>query len=208
MTMPSAPRRVLADVLARTLVGGLFALLSINLLTDFIQTQRVTGLLLLMSESLVVVLTIMRRHANIVDHSAGAAIVTAISLAGPVLLRTAKGPGVLPDVATVVISAIGLIIVIASKVTLGRSFGIVPANRGVVVGGPYCIVRHPIYAGYVVSHVAFACAHPTGWNVVLVVVTDAALMIRAMYEERILAKDRLYQTYCQRVAWHVVPGVF
>ena len=112
------------------------------------------------------------------------------------------------DTTTVAISAVGLIIVIASKVTLGRSFGIVPANRGVVVGGPYCVVRHPIYAGYVVTHVAFACAHPTGWNIVLVVVTDAALMIRALYEERVLAKDRLYQTYCQRVAWHVVPGVF
>jgi hypothetical protein len=42
----------------------------------------------------------------------------------------------------------------------------------------------------------------------LVVVTDAALMIRALYEERVLARDRKYQTYCQRVAWHVVPGVF
>jgi protein-S-isoprenylcysteine O-methyltransferase Ste14 len=208
MTMPDATRRLLADLLARTLVGGLFALLSVNLLTDFIHTQRVTGLLLLISESLVVVLTIFRRRANIVDRSTGAAIVTAISLIGPVLLRTSLNGGVLPDVATGAISAIGLIIVIASKATLGRSFGIVPANRGVVVGGPYCVVRHPIYAGYVVTHVAFACAHPTGWNIVLVVVTDAALMIRALYEERVLAQDRLYQTYCQRVAWHVVPGVF
>jgi len=208
MTLPKAQRQFLAELVARTLVGGLFALLSVNLLTDFIQTQRVTGLLLLISESLVVVLTITRRRANIVDRSTGAAIVTAMSLAGPVLLRTSRGPGVLPDLATVAISAVGLIIVIASKVTLGRSFGIVPANRGVVVGGPYCVVRHPIYAGYVVTHVAFACAHPTGWNIALVVATDAALMIRAMYEERVLLKDRLYQTYCQRVAWHVVPGVF
>jgi protein-S-isoprenylcysteine O-methyltransferase Ste14 len=205
---PGIPRQVVADLLARTLVGGLFALLSINLLTDFVQTQRVTGLLLLISEALVVVLTIARRRAQIVDRSAGAAIVTAISLAGPVLLRAAKGPGVLPDLATVAISAVGLMIVIASKITLGRSFGIVPANRGVVVGGPYCVVRHPIYAGYVVTHVAFACAYPTGWNFALVVVTDAALMIRALYEERVLARDRKYQTYCQRVAWHVVPGVF
>jgi protein-S-isoprenylcysteine O-methyltransferase Ste14 len=203
-----ARQRILADLLARTLVGALFALLSINLLTDFIQTQRVTGLLLLISESLVVVFTLTRRRALIVDRSVGAAIVTAISLAGPVLLRTANGPGVLPDVATVVISAIGLMIVIASKITLGRSFGIVPANRGVVVGGPYCVVRHPIYAGYVVAHVAFVCAHPTAWNLALVLATDAALMIRALYEERVLAKDRKYQTYCKRVAWHVVPGVF
>lgn len=211
MTMPtrSMLRRPLgADILARAAVGGLFALLSINLLTDFIQTQRMTGLLLLVSESLVVVLTILRRRASIVDRSPGAAVVTAAPLVGPVLLRTAQGPGLLPDVATVVISAVGLIVVIAGKITLGRSFGIVPANRGVVIAGPYGIVRHPIYAGYVLTHVGFACAYPTAWNVALVVLTDAALMIRALYEERVLARDRVYQTYCRRVAWHVVPGVF
>jgi protein-S-isoprenylcysteine O-methyltransferase Ste14 len=211
MTMPtrSMLRRPLgADILARAAVGGLFALLSINLLTDFLQTQRMTGLLLLVSESLVVVLTILRRRASIVDRSPGAAVVTAASLVGPVLLRTAQGPGLLPDVATVVISAVGLIVVIAGKITLGRSFGIVPANRGVVIAGPYGIVRHPIYAGYVLTHVGFACAYPTAWNVALVVLTDAALMIRALYEERVLAGDRVYQTYCRRVAWHVVPGVF
>jgi protein-S-isoprenylcysteine O-methyltransferase Ste14 len=211
MTMPtrSMLRRPLgSDILARAAVGGLFALLSINLLTDFLQTQRMTGLLLLVSESLVVVLTILRRRASIVDRSPGAAVVTAASLVGPVLLRTAQGPGLLPDVATVVISAVGLIVVIAGKITLGRSFGIVPANRGVVIAGPYGIVRHPIYAGYVLTHVGFACAYPTAWNVALVVLTDAALMIRALYEERVLAGDRVYQTYCRRVAWHVVPGVF
>ena len=48
----------------------------------------------------------------------------------------------------------------------------------------------------------------SAWNVALVVLTDAALMIRALYEERVLAGDRVYQTYCRRVAWHVVPGVF
>ena len=45
--------------------------------------------------------------------------------------------------------------VIAGKITLGRSFGIVPANRGVVTAGR-TLVRHPIYTGYLVSHLAFA----------------------------------------------------
>ena len=208
MTAPKLTRAFGADLLARTVVAGLFALLSINLLADFMQTHRMTGLLLLISESLVVLLTVLRRRASIVDRSFGAAVVTAISLVGPVLLRTVQGPGLLPDLATVVVSALGLIVVIAGKIALGRSFGIAPANRGVVIAGPYGIVRHPIYAGYVLTHVAFACAYPTLRNVALVILTDAALMIRALYEERVLAKDRKYQTYCRRVAWHVVPGVF
>jgi protein-S-isoprenylcysteine O-methyltransferase Ste14 len=196
------------DLLARAIVAGLFLLLSINLLGDFIRTQRMTGLLLLVSESLVVVLTLLRRRASTVDTSVGAAIVTGISLVGPILLRTSHDQPLLPDLATVVIAAVGLIVVIAGKVTLGRSFGIAPANRGIVIGGPYMIVRHPIYAGYVLTHVGFACAHPTLWNIVMVILTDAALMIRALYEERVLTRDQMYRMYCRRVAWHVVPGLF
>jgi protein-S-isoprenylcysteine O-methyltransferase Ste14 len=208
LTEPRAARGIGADLLARLVVGALFAVLSANLLADFARTQRITGLLLLVSESLVVVLTIFRRRTRIVDRSAPAAIVTAISLVGPALLRTAEGPGIVPDLATAVLSALGLIVVISGKITLGRSFGIAPANRGVVVAGPYTFVRHPIYAGYLMTHLAFGCAHPTVWNLGVLVTADAALMIRALYEERVLASDRVYQTYCRRVAWHVVPGLF
>jgi protein-S-isoprenylcysteine O-methyltransferase Ste14 len=201
-------RDVVNDLVARLIVGALFALLSVNLLTDFAQTHRVTGLLLLVSESLVVVMTILRRRTGIVDRSAAAAVVTLLSLVGPTMLRVVPGAGLLPDMLTAVVSSIGLLIVIAGKITLGRSFGIVPANRGVVSGGPYEFVRHPIYAGYLLSHVAFACAYPTAWNVSVIVLCDTALVVRALYEEKLLKTDGVYQSYCERVAWHIVPGLF
>ena len=201
-------RELASDLLARLVVGCLFALLSINILADFMRTQRVTGLLLLASESLVVVLTIIRRRASIVDRSVAAAVVTVMSLAGPVLVRAGITRSPLSDVATAVVSAIGLSIVIAGKITLGRSFGVVPANRGVVVAGPYAFVRHPIYAGYLLTHLAFGVAYPTPWNIGVLVLSDAALILRALVEERVLRADRTYELYCQRVAWHLVPGVF
>ena len=206
--MTREAREVYSDFVARAVVGSLFALLSINLLTDFVHTHRATGLLLLVSESLVVVLTIVRRRAHLVDRSPQAAIATALSIVGPSLVRAPGVPGLLPDAATMILSAIGLILVIAGKLTLGRSFGIAPANRGVVVAGPYGFVRHPIYAGYLITHLAFALAYPSPWNFVTLVVSDAALIYRALCEERVLASDHVYQTYCRRVAWHLVPGVF
>jgi protein-S-isoprenylcysteine O-methyltransferase Ste14 len=202
------PREVVNDLLARLIVGTLFALLSVNLLNDFAQTHRVTGLLLLVSESLVVVMTILRRRTRIVDRSAGAAAVTILSLVGPAMLRVAPGAGLVPDTLTALVSSVGLLIVIAGKVTLGRSFGIAPANRGVVSGGPYEFVRHPIYSGYLLSHAAFACAYPTAWNVSVIILCDTALVVRALYEEKLLKADGAYQSYCQRVGWHIVPGVF
>jgi protein-S-isoprenylcysteine O-methyltransferase Ste14 len=168
----------------------------------------VTGLLLLASESLVVVLTVLRRRARLVDSSVAAAVMTTLSLAGPPLMRAGTGLPFASDVVTAMISAIGLCLVVVGKIALGRSFGLVPANRGVVVRGPYNLVRHPIYTGYLITHVGFLMANPSPWNATIIVAADIALVLRALMEERVLKNDAVYQGYCQRVGWHLVPGVF
>lgn len=198
----------LTDLVARGFVGALFVLLSINLLADFSRTHRFTGLLLLVSEALVVVLTIVRRPTDVVDRSAAAAIVAAVSMAGPPLFRAGGAAAIVPDAFTALLSAAGLSLVIAGKVALGRSFGIVPANRGVIAGGPYRLMRHPIYAGYLLTHVGFLLAHPRPANIALALIADAALVIRLFYEERVLSADGRYRAYCRLVAWHLVPGLF
>jgi protein-S-isoprenylcysteine O-methyltransferase Ste14 len=196
------------DLIARACIVILFTLLSINLLAHFMRTGRVTGLLLLAAEALVVVLTVVRRRARLVDRSVTAAVMTTVSLAGPPLLRASDVVPLAPDALTAMLSAVGLILVIVGKMALGRSFGVVPANRGVVVRGPYGVVRHPIYTGYLITHAGFLLAHPVPWNIGLILVADAALVWRALMEERILKADAEYQGYCQRVGWHLVPGVF
>ena len=201
-------RETAADLLARAAVGGLFVLLTIKLLEDFARTRHLTGLLLLVSEAMVVVYTIFRRRTSIVDRSAGAMVVTTLSLLGPVLLRPSSGPALFPDVATALISTVGLCLVIAGQVTLGRSFGIAPANRGVVDSGPYLLMRHPIYTGYLVTHLAFLAAHPQPMNMAIVAVADSALVMRALLEERVLGRDARYRSYCSRVGWHLLPRVF
>ena len=205
--LPLSRERVI-DLLARTLVGALFLLMSMNLFEDFLRTHRITGLLLLVSESLVVVLTVLRRRAHLVDTSAGALAITAIALVGPPLFRTGDAPALLPDAFTAVVSCAAICLVIAGKFTLGRSFGIVPANRGVVDKGPYLLVRHPIYAGYIISHLAFVAAYPRPWNIAVLIIADSALVCRALFEERLLRHDERYQAYCGRVGWHLVPGLF
>jgi protein-S-isoprenylcysteine O-methyltransferase Ste14 len=196
------------DLAARAGVGALFVLLSWNFLSDFMRTGRITGLLFLASEALVVILTIVRRRTQTIDRSPIAAALTAISLLGPPLLRPSDVPALAPDVVTALISTIGVLIVIAGKVTIGRSFGLVPANRGVVASGPYNIVRHPIYAGYLLTHAATLAVFPSVRNVAIIVIADTALVFRALAEERVLRADSEYQSYCGRVAWHLVPGVF
>lgn len=201
-------QRDLPDVIARILIITLFTLMAVRIGADFLATGRLTGLLLLASETLVVVFTVVRRAPSIVDRSLRARLLTAISMMGPPLVRPAGVAALLSEPATVALSAAGLLVVIGGKMSLGRSFGLMPANRGIVSTGLYRLVRHPIYMGYLITHVGFLAANPTIWNALTLVAADIALMIRATCEEKTLAKDPAYQSYQDRVRWRVVPGLF
>jgi protein-S-isoprenylcysteine O-methyltransferase Ste14 len=197
-----------ADNAARIALVGLFSLMAVRIAQNFLETGRLTGLLLLASELLVVVYTVIRRPAITVDRSGRARLLTMLSMVGPPLVRPGLGPGLAPELVTATVSALGLAIVMSGKISLGRSFGLMPANRGIVCSGVYRFVRHPIYAGYLVTHVAFLFAHPAAWNVIALVAADAALLRRAIREERTLVRDPQYASYCDRVQWRVCPGLF
>jgi protein-S-isoprenylcysteine O-methyltransferase Ste14 len=206
---PAATARPdLADLLGRFLVIMLFTMMAVRLGLDFLDTGRLTGLLLLGSEALVVVLTVFRRAPASVDRSVEARVLTALSILGPPFVEPASVPAIAPEIATVAVSACGLLVVIGGKLSLGRSFGLMPANRGIVSTGFYRLVRHPIYLGYLITHVAFVAANPILWNLALLVGADIALLARAVCEERTLSRDKGYRRYQARVRWRVLPGVF
>lgn len=204
----SAQIRFVADITARAAIVVLFSMMAVRFGTDFLATGRITGLFLLLSEALVVVLTVARRSAITIDRSMAARVLTAASMAGPPLLAPAAVAALASESMTVALSCVGLAIVIAGKVALGRSFALLPANRGIVSTGMYRIVRHPIYMGYLIAHVAYLLANPSLWNIAALVVADAALLVRAVREERTLALDPEYRTYQQKVRWRVAPGLF
>ncbi|HVJ26749.1 MAG TPA: isoprenylcysteine carboxylmethyltransferase family protein [Vicinamibacterales bacterium] len=204
----SAVLRFAADLAARATIVVLFSIMAVRFGSDFINTGRLTGLFLLASEALVVVLTVFRRSAVAVDRSFKARVLTIVSILGPPLLAPAAVAPLAAEGITVALSCAGLAVVIAGKITLGRSFALLPANRGVVSTGLYKIVRHPIYMGYLVTHVAFLVASPSVWNIVALVAADAALLFRAVCEEQTLALDPAYREYQTRVRWRVAPGVF
>ena len=198
----------LGDILSRAVIIVLFSFMAVRFGADFLQTARLTNLLLLISEMLVVALTVLRRTAATVDRSMRARLLTTMSLLGPPLVQPGHVSPMLGQAITVTASVIGLAIVIAGKVTLGRSFGLMPANRGIVCTGIYRVVRHPIYLGYLITHVAFVFANPSAWNVSVLLIGDAALLLRAVCEEQTLARDTRYQEYQQLVRWRVCPGLF
>ena len=140
--------------------------MAIRLGADFLATGHVTGMLLLASEALWSCLTMVRRSAGVVDRSdagAGADGVLDVRPAAGAARRPSPRSRRSRDRRDLRDRAV---IVIAGKLSLGRSFGLIPANRGVVSTGVYRFVRHPIYLGYLITHVGFVVANPTMWNVV------------------------------------------
>ena len=215
-TIPRARRQarawaaapVLADTLAKLIVVVLFSALAYRLANDWLVTGHVTGLLLLASESLVVAFTLVRRSASTVDRTWTARLLTGFSTFGPNLVAPVAIGALASQEVTLAICGIGLVIVVLGKLSLGRSFGLQPANRGIVSTGLYNVVRHPIYLGYLFTHAGFVLANPSGWNLFAIAAADLALMLRAVREEQTLVKDDAYRSYTERVHWRVVPGVF
>ena len=205
---PAARPRDLGDIGAKMLIVTLFSSMAVRLAQDAARTGHVTGMLLLASEALVVVLTMVRRPAGSVDRTMKARLLTAISTFGAPLVRPMSAAAIAPESLTVAVAAIGLIIVVLGKMSLGRSFGLCPANRGVVSTGMYRFMRHPIYLGYLITHAGFIAANPASWNLLVLAAADIALMFRAVCEEQTLAQDPAYRSYMERVRWRVIPGLF
>jgi protein-S-isoprenylcysteine O-methyltransferase Ste14 len=103
---------------------------------------------------------------------------------------------------------VGLYVQISAKVILGRSFGLIPANRGIKVAGPYRIVRHPMYAGYTTLHMGFLLGFPSFWNILLYSTELVIQLARLLREELLLNEDQNYRAYAARVRYRVIPLIF
>lgn len=102
----------------------------------------------------------------------------------------------------------GLFLSIAAKLWLNRSFGIIAANRGVKRGGPYRMVRHPMYLGYIVTQTGFLLLNFSPMLLLFYFVAWVAQVLRVVEEERILFDDPAYRKFAQSTRWRVLPGVF
>lgn len=103
---------------------------------------------------------------------------------------------------------VGLTLAIIGFLYLGRSFGVVAANRGLKVNGPYRFVRHPIYFAHTVTLTGFLVANfaPVNLAIAAIVVFSHVMRIRA--EERLLLETAAYAAYRERVRWRLLPGLY
>jgi protein-S-isoprenylcysteine O-methyltransferase Ste14 len=186
---------------------ALYGWLVARLWSGFWDDGKVVNLLLLMSEGLVIVFVLFRRPATEVSRRP-AEWLLAFAVTSLPMLATPGGESPLPPLVPAALLLAGMIVQLHAKVTLGRSIGMIPANRGLKLGGPYRFVRHPMYAGYLIGHVAYLLANPTWWNLAVYALCDGLQVARLLAEERLLVRDEHYLAYRARVPYRLIPSVF
>jgi len=199
------PRRIL-DVAEQATMSLFYAWMVVRLWPNDLSFANLPLLLLLMSEGIVLVLLVFRRRTeNISPDIRDWAVAFGGTFA---VLLVGKGnypfmPGIGGSLLFV-----GFCIHVSAKLVLLRSFGLVAADRGVKTRGIYSFVRHPMYLGYLLTHIGFLLVAPSIWNAAVYLVTWGLMIARIFAEERVLENNPEYQEFKARVPFRLVPRIF
>ena len=165
-----------------------------------------TVILLAASEMLGVILIVIRRSAPL--RIGAVPVLTALcGTALPLLVRPG-GVQLVPIIVGSGFMAVGLALCVVSKLYLNRSFGLIAANRGVKSGGPYRVVRHPMYLGYIVNQLGFLSLNLSAANLLIYLVAWSCQLVRVAEEEAVLRQDEAYRQFTQRVRSRLIPGLY
>jgi protein-S-isoprenylcysteine O-methyltransferase Ste14 len=169
---------------------------------------RITLLLFVIAEAITVVLALCTRVPRTRDWNPFSVVVAFCGTYYFLIFNVSPGAHLVPEGVAVALQATGFLLGIAAKLTLRRSFGILPANRGVVTSGCYRYVRHPMYLSYFVRDLGFLLANFGIQNALVVLVHWALQLGRILREERLLSADPGYKAYAKRVRYRIVYGMF
>ena len=166
--------------------------------------------LIMVAETAVVIFVLIRRPTQAISLKLGDWLLAITATYAPLLIQPADAPAALQWLVPLGIglTIIGNVVQIAAKMFLRRSFGIAPANRGIKTDGMYRIVRHPMYAGYLLVHIGVLMLMPTMLNLVIYAIGWWAQILRLLAEERLLSQDPAYRVLMEQTRWRLIPGLF
>jgi len=131
---------------------------------------------------------------------------TIIGFCAPLLFQPA--PSIGPLLVAGSLEVAGLLLVVAAFLSLNRSFGLAPENRGIKTNGAYGIVRHPMYLGYLLAEAGFVFDNFSSYNLIIFSISALFLVLRLRAEERLLQTDTAYRKYAKKVRWRLLPMVY
>jgi protein-S-isoprenylcysteine O-methyltransferase Ste14 len=207
---PLAPPslRLDLDLLEKIILILFFSFFAARMLGALLETGAFINFMFLVNETVILIFILLRRRAITISHNPTD---WAIGFGGtllPLLIIPVSGEPLLPASICGVLMLSGFVVHLVAKFTLRRSFGVVAANRGVKQSGIYRLVRHPMYAGYLLTQLSVLLAGPNLHNVVVIGLGWAFQIARIVAEERILKEDPSYRELMLRTPYRIIPGVF
>ena len=126
---------------------------------------------------------------------------------GLFFLKSSSSTGTIIEVADAITIA-AIVVGMAALLSLGRSFGIVPAVRKVRTGGLYHIVRHPMFVSDILFKIPLVLKYFTLYNSAIFILSLLLYILRAQYEEELLLHTQEYQHYKNRVKYRFIPYIY
>jgi protein-S-isoprenylcysteine O-methyltransferase Ste14 len=105
------------------------------------------------------------------------------------------------------LSFASFVISVWARLSLGRSIGLVPAQRGLVTRGAYRYMRHPIYTGVYFSYAALLLQNYSLRNAAIFTIGAGMFVIKSFVEENFLRQEPDYAAYMIAVPWRWLPGL-
>jgi protein-S-isoprenylcysteine O-methyltransferase Ste14 len=79
----------------------------------------------------------------------------------------------------------------------------------VISSGPYAVIRHPMYAGWLLMIIATPVALGSYWALTVFIIITIPLLGRIVNEEKILLKELPgYDGYCRKIKYRLIPYVW
>ena len=204
----SARQALLLRICANLIGACSAAYFARNSLHFYLKTHRLIGAAFLAEQMWIVVAYLIRRPARTVTRRTDDWLLAFGGTFGGVLSSPFGAHPQWGVDAGLAVQLVGLAMAVVSFLALGRSFGFAAADRGLVRRGPYGVVRHPIYASYLLLQAGYVLQTLSVRNAAVMVFVTGCNVGRVVAEERLLATTEQYSAYRNRVRWRMIPGVW
>jgi protein-S-isoprenylcysteine O-methyltransferase Ste14 len=199
---------VVLDYVEKIILIAMFSYFLVPVLGAVFTRGDLSAFLICASETIVVVLVCCRKRAQSLSVRKLDWILALTATIAPMMVRPSDVSILASKDLPILLMLAGMAVQICAKLNLGRRFGAVAANRGICDRGLYRIVRHPIYAGYMLTHIGFLLAASSWWNLGVYMILYSIVVPRILAEERLLSEDPQYVEYRQKVRNRLIPGLF